>query len=213
MLTFGLVALGVLAIVVIDEILWHKGLLKGEYSRKFVHILVGIFAAFWPWLLTWRQVQVLSIGLLIGVVINRLRVLMHYNVGIKRRTYGDFFFAIGIGLSALITTNKIFFAVAILNMAVADGLAAIVGKRWGGRSPYRVFGYTKTIAGTMTFWLTATTILGVGLLFAHDFISFEQYALMLILLPPVLTVLENLSLFGMDDATIPVVTLAVLQLL
>ncbi|HCM51693.1 TPA: hypothetical protein DIS56_00970 [Candidatus Saccharibacteria bacterium] len=196
----------------IDEILWRAKILKGEYNRKFVHISVGSFAAFWPWLLSWRQIQALCLILLAGRVINQLHTFVHDKAGIKRRTYGEYFFPVGIGLCTLLTTNKLFFALAVLNMAVADGLAAVIGQFAGARWRYQVFGYTKTIIGTMTFWLATLSILGIGLLLASDAINFADYGLLLLLLPPALTVLENFSLFGLDDITVPVVTLAVLQL-
>ena len=129
-----------------------------------------------------------------------------------RRTYGEYFFPIGIGLCALLTTNKLFFALAVLNMAIADGLAAVIGERYGSHFRYQVFGYTKTIIGTMTFWLSALSILGIGLLFVSDSIRFTDYGIILLFLPPILTALDNFSLFGLDDMTVPVVALAVLQL-
>lgn len=211
MVVFGLIILGILAIVAIDEWLWQRQILKGEYNRKFVHIGVGSFAASWPWLISWRQIQLLCLLLLAGRVINRLHTFVHDSAGITRLTYGDFFFPVGIGLCALMTTNKLFFALAVLNMAVADGLAAVIGKRFGERWSYQVFGYTKTVIGTMTFWLVTLFILAIGLLFASDSLKFSDYGPIILVLPPVLTVLENFSLFGLDDTTVPVVTLAVLQ--
>lgn len=211
MLAFSLVILGILLIVVVDEALWQAKILRGEYNRKFVHILVGSFAASWPWLISWRQIQLLCFLLLAGRIINRLHTFVHDSAGIKRKTYGDFFFPVGIGLCAFITTNKLFFAIAVLNMAIADGLAAIVGKLSHERWRYSIFGYTKTIIGTMTFWLVALFILGVGLLFSGD-IDLNDYGLLLMVLPPILTIFENFSLFGLDDTTVPLVTLATLQL-
>lgn len=213
MLAFSLVILGILLIVAVDEVLWRAKVLKGEYNRKFVHILVGSFAAFWPWLISWRQIQLLCAILFVGRLINHLHTFVHDSAGIKRKTYGVFFFPVGIGLCALMTTNKIFFAIAVLNMAIADGLAAVVGKLSHERWRYTVFGYSKTIIGTMTFWFVAAFILSIGLLFASDIISLTSYRLMLLLLPPILTVFENFSLFGLDDMTVPVVTLTILQLL
>src|SRR3990167_2840483 len=151
MLEFVLVIFGILAIVAVDELLWHKGLLKGEYNRKFVHISVGSFAAFWPWLLSWRQIQALCLILLAGRVINQLHTFVHDKAGIKRRTYGEYFFPVGIGLCTMLSNNKLFFALGVLNLAVADGLAAVIGQFAGDRWRYQVFGYTKTIICTKTF--------------------------------------------------------------
>jgi uncharacterized membrane protein len=64
----------------------------------------------------------------------------------------------------------------------------------------------------MTFWLASLCILGVGLLFAHDIIAFNHYALLLILLPPTLAFLENLAVLGLDNVVVPVAVVLALQL-
>jgi dolichol kinase len=55
-------------------------------------------------------------------------------------------------------------------------------------------------------------ILGVGLLPALSFIPFNHYAALLIILPPVLTITENVAVLGIDNLAIPIVAIAALQL-
>jgi dolichol kinase len=135
-----------------------------------------------------------------------------YHGRIRRVTYGDIFLALAILLSSIITDNKIFFAIAILEVALADGLAAVAGISYGKRWGYKVFGYTKTVIGTMVFWIVTVEILTAGVLAAHDTFSYQDYFYILLLLPPLLTILENLAIFGVDNLVIPLLTIAILQM-
>lgn len=203
---------GVLVILIVSEILWKKNILKGEYNRKFVHIAVGIFVASWPWIISWRSIQFIALAMLAVNFFDR-RPIFHSNSPVHRKTYGNLFYALAIFLCSLLTDQKIFFALAILHMSLADGLAAIVGeslhKKWG----YKVFHYTKTVVGTMTFWLTSLYILGGGLILAHDLIGYKQYAILLLLLPPLLVFLENIGGFwGTDNLLVPLAVLFTLEL-
>jgi dolichol kinase len=138
--------------------------------------------------------------------------VLHYLGGIRQQTYGDVFLALSITTAALITDQKVFFAIAMLHIALADGLAAIIGTKFGGKWKYKIFGQIKTLVGSMTFWVVSILILGSGLLAAHDLISFNNYALLLIFLPPILTAVENLAVLGTDNLAIPIVTILALQI-
>lgn len=212
MVSIFLCLLGVMFILIAGNILFERNLIKGEYSRKFVHILVGSFVAFWPWLMSWRAIQVIGLLMLIVVYINHSRKFFKFSKGIHRKTYGDYFYAITITLCALLTTNKVFFALAILHLALADGLAAIIGTEFGKMWRYKLFSQTKTILGSMAFWFTSLYILGLGVLFTNSNISFNSYALLILLLPPVLTVIENFAVLGLDNIIVPLVVLLALNL-
>lgn len=203
---------GLFALLILTEYLGVKKILKGEYLRKFFHISAVSFIAFWPWLISWRWIQVLAVGILGFMLAARYLDIFRYHGRIHRVTYGDIFLALAILVSSFIAGNKIFFALAILEVALADGLAAVIGisyvKKWG----YRVFGYKKTVIGTMVFWLVSIGILTGGLLAVHDLFSYKEYYYLLLLLPPLLTILENLAVLGVDNLIIPLITIAALRL-
>jgi phytol kinase len=200
------------AILLIDEFLWRKKIIHGELKRKLVHITVMAFVAFWPWIMSWKAIQLLGISMVIVLLINRQVKVLHYLGGIRQQTYGDIFLALTITTTALITNEKIFFAIALLHVAFADGLAAIIGTKFGRKTRYKIFGQTKSIIGSMAFWVTSLFILGVVLLAAHNLIPFNHYAILLIVLPPILTVTENLAVYGMDNLAVPILVVAALQL-
>jgi len=203
---------GIFAILVTSEILYRRKILEGEYLRKFVHISSGTFIAFWPWLVSWWQIQAISLAMLAVVIYNHRSRTIHLSGNIKRLTYGGMLFPLGVLASALLTHNKFFFALAVLHLALADGLAAVAGTAYSEKFSYKIFHQVKTLSGTMTFWLASLCILGVGLLFAHDIIAFNHYALLLILLPPTLAFLENLAVLGLDNVVVPVAVVLALQL-
>jgi dolichol kinase len=213
MLALIVCLLGLLILLVIAEFIGKKRLLKGEYHRKFLHISAGTFIAFWPWLISWHWIQAISLAMAAGMLANHHLNYFNYRGKIGRATYGDILYAVAIFLAASITHNKVFFALAMLEVAIADGLAAVAGISYGRYWVYKIFGHKKTVIGSMVFWIATVCIFGAGLLAAHDSISFQNYFLILLLAPPVLTLVENISLFGLDNLVLALLTVAVLRAL
>ncbi len=203
--------LGIFGLLIIAELLGKHRLLKGEYHRKFLHIAAGSFIAFWPWLISWRSIQVIGLAMLAVMLANRYVSFLNYLGRVGRATDGDIFFAVAIFLSASLTHNKIFFALAILEVALADGLAAVIGITYGKDWGYKVFKHKKTIIGSMVFWIVTVFIFGTGLLPAHNSISFQNYFLILLLAPPTFTLAENVSILGLDNLVIPLLTILILR--
>lgn len=204
--------IGLLILLAVTEFLGEKKILKGERLRKFLHITAGSFIAFWPWMISWRTIQVLAVLMLAVMLGGRYLGILKYHGRIRRVTYGDIFLAIAILIGSFIAGHKVFFTLAILEVALADGFAAIVGLSYGKEWGYKVFGYAKTVVGTMVFWIISVAILTAGLLSVHDLFSFTDYYYLLLLLPPLLTLLENLAVFGVDNLIVPLVTIAALRL-
>jgi dolichol kinase len=202
---------GVFVLLIIGELLGQKKILRGDPQRKFIHISVGSFIAFWPWLISWRAISLIGVAMLAIVLINHRVKLINFHSNLNRHTYGDVFFALAVIISPLLTQQKVFFAVAMLIMSIGDSLANIVGQKYGKQWRYKVFNHTKTVIGSMTLWVVALCTLGVGLLFAYDVISFPAYAIIILALPPVLVVVEN-TVLGLDNLLIPLTVLLALSL-
>jgi dolichol kinase len=202
---------GIFGLLIIAEFLGEYKILNGEYNRKFLHIAAGSFIAFWPWFISWDAIKVVGLMMLAVTLANRYKGVFNYRGRVGRASEGDIFLALSIFLLPFITDVKAFFAVAILEVALADGLAAVAGIKYGKNWGYKILGHRKTIIGSMVFWLASLLILGAGLLPAHELITFEQYILIVLFVPPVLTLAENLSFFGMDNLVIPILTLIILN--
>jgi dolichol kinase len=202
---------GLFVLLVIAEFLRRKKLVTGEYHRKLLHIAGGTFIAFWPWLISYRAIQLIALAMIAVMLINRYVSVFNYQGILGRARYGDMLYALAVVLTAAFAHDKIIFALAILQVALADGLAAVLGIRYGKYWGYKFLNSKKTVIGSMVFWLVSASILGVGLLYLHDSISFRDYYLLITLLPPLLTFAENISIYGIDNIVLPLLTVIILR--
>jgi len=178
-----------------------------EITRKFIHISGGTVAAFTPWFLSWHQVEAIAAALFVIILIARIFHILDSINSVTRASLGDLLFAASIFLVAVIANDRLIFAAAILQMGLADGLAAVVGTKYGERTAYKVFGRRKSLIGSFTFYLCSLVILAWYLVIGH--IS-GNWA-MLIWLPLVATGLEAVGLDGTDNLIIPVVVSLILN--
>src|ERR1044072_1948623 len=157
-----LTALAVIVVFVILVFAEYLSRYKGvhsELTRKFVHILVGAFVAFWPFFLSWGQIQALSILFLVSVLFSVKFHVFGSIHAVSRNAMGEVLFAAVIGILAFISSNEWVFAAAMLLLSLADGLAAIVGLAYGGGNSYHIMGRTKSVAGSIAFLCTSFAIL------------------------------------------------------
>jgi phytol kinase len=197
-------------LLVVSELLWRKHKLSDELTRKTVHVSVAVFVAFWPYYMSYRQIQLLAIAFLLGVLVSRYLHIFKGILHVKRKTYGDLFFPLSILILAIIQPEAILFTLALLHVGLSDGIAALVGKRAGKKNQYKVFGNTKSVAGTTAFIAISLAILVVAKLFyPHEAVGLSW--LNVIILPPILALVENISACGADDLTIPLVLLVGLR--
>jgi dolichol kinase len=154
MIGFLLAAIGTAALLLIGQLLWRDKLLKGESARKFIHITVASYAAFWPYFVDrWWIVILSAIFVLALLVIKKLKIFKSMTT-VKRATCGEICFALSIGALALVFGNNYIYTIALLHMALADGFAAIVGVNMAKRAKNFYYnGSRKSLAGTATFVL------------------------------------------------------------
>jgi dolichol kinase len=212
MLAVILCLAGIAFILAVSELLWRQGVLLGEHQRKFVHILSAIFIAAWPWLVSFKTIRLIGFAMVVGLLLNRRLKKLHYLGGIRQENYGDIFFAVAVIICTLLTSHKVFFATAMAELALADGLAALIGSQFSEKWSYKVFHQTKTLIGSMIFWLISLAVLGTGMLFTNGLIPMHHYQLALLIVPPILTLLENAAIMGLDDTAVPVAVVIMLQI-
>lgn len=129
-----------------------KKILKGEFARKFVHITSATFAAFWPLFMTRTEIATLSLIFVVVLVVVKQLNLFKSLRSVQRATYGEIWYALCIGVCALLFSSNAIYAIAILHMALADGFAAIVGVGMGKKANKFIYhGSRKSIEGTLTF--------------------------------------------------------------
>lgn len=204
----ALALLAVLVLLLFAEYIARTRNVHTELTRKFVHMSVGTFVAFWPFFLSWHEIAAISLGFLIVVLLSVRYGVFRSIHAVKRSSSGEVLFAVIIGLLALISSAKWIFTAAMLHLSVADGLAAIVGILWGDSNQYKVLGKVKSVAGSGTFFgvslliLIAYTLFGDGL--SIGFFGVIGLALLA-------TAVENIAAYGTDNVAVPLVVALVLS--
>ncbi len=199
MLNVFLVCLTVFVVLFAAEMAWHKGWLKGELGRKFVHIAIGSYVAFWPLFLTWNQIILLSGSFIAVIAVSKYLNIFRAIHTVHRPTWGEAFFAVVVGLLALVTQDGWVYMTALLHMSLADGLAAIIGVHLGKQTQYKVLGHTKSVVGTAAFFMISVGLLLVYTTGAGTNLNLAE----VLLIASVATMLENISLRGFDNLTVP----------
>lgn len=197
---FALSVIFILILLVASELWWRMQEVHGEFSRKFVHITVGSFVAFWPYFLTSKQIMLLSVAFLVSVAVSKYFRIFQAIHSVQRPTLGEFWFALVVGMLAFISNHPHVYTAALLVMALADGLAAVVGTRFGQGQRYAVFGSPKSVVGTSVFLATTCLIL-------YGYVAATPGAMALTLILPIAagaTILENVAVFrGLDNLVVP----------
>jgi dolichol kinase len=176
----------------------HRGL-DSEFSRKFVHVTVGSFTAFWPFFMTWNEIRFLSAAFLVGVIASKYLNVFTAVHSVQRPTWGELFFAAVAGALTFVTHDKWVFAASLLQMSLADGFAAIIGVRYGKTNQYKVFGHIKSYVGSATFFIFSIATL---LALTH----FSRYNLSGITIATIslaATLVENMGVRGSDNILVP----------
>ncbi|HEX5797164.1 MAG TPA: hypothetical protein VFX86_02115 [Candidatus Saccharimonadales bacterium] len=200
----------ILFLLVANEILCRRKELEPETGRKIIHILVGTFVAFWPLYMSWLTIQILSLILFAGVAISYQFGVFGSIHNVKRRTGGELWYPLGIGLAASTTVQPWIFTVAILHLSLADGLAAIVGKRYGVMH-YKIGEHTKSIIGSFAFLVVSFILC----MFAFIVLSKELPGISLAVFavtPFIATAAESISRHGLDNIFVPLTVIFALSL-
>lgn len=214
-LAFGLSVVALLGLVGAGEALRAWGGLSAERTRQLVHAGVGLFVAATPVLFVHPfLVYVLAVAF-VGVNFVTLRSGWWPGIhGTTRRSLGTVAFPLGL-IPALffcwtLDPGRVYaLQVAFVLLALADPLAAIVGRRWGKK----VYG-SKTVEGSAAFFGVALVVTwGGGTWLAGQNVlgwSPEEVVAVAVIVAGVTTVVEALGRKGWDNFFIVQAALVVL---
>jgi phytol kinase len=162
-----------------------------------------VLIAWWLGIPGWVGAIAGALAAGIAILSYRLPILPSLE-SVGRHSYGTLFYAISIGVlvGGFFTLGQpVFAAIGILVMAWGDGLAALVGQRWG-KHPYLIFGAKKSWEGSGTMALIGFGITS-GLLTFH--FGFSGAILPIAAIVAIVgTGLETFSRWGIDNLTVPV---------
>ncbi len=199
------VAIYLVTLLLIAEILSRFQKLDGELTRKIVHIGTGnvILLAWWLKITGDVIIGASVVASLVAITSYFLPILPSVN-GVGRKSLGTLFYAVSIGILVALfwqPDNQQFTAIGILVMSYGDGMAALIGQRWG-KHPYQVWGNKKSWEGSLTMTLVAFVVT-IGILsFANPW--HWQYLIIAFVVGIFATILETFSQVGIDNFTVPV---------
>jgi phytol kinase len=201
----AIVPLYVGAIVLVAELCHRWSWLPSEQTRKIVHIGTGNVIAI-AWLLqlpAWVGITSSVLAAIITLVSYWLPILPGVN-SVGRNSWGTFFYSVSMGLLIAIfwpLHHPEYAVIGILVMAWGDGLAAIVGQRYG-RHPYQVWGNKKSWEGSIALALVSYLVVTTILLVSQGNLPITW----LVGIPVALAAigLESISQWGIDNLTLPI---------
>lgn len=129
---------------------------------------------------------------------------------------GTVYFPIAFVAVILLTfdTSKVMMVAALMPMTWGDAFAAIIGKRWGRRK-YTIAGATRSIEGSLAmFAFSFVGVLLVSLWMGPAVYNRITWAVVFALVTAAAaTLVESVSVRGLDNLTVPAASLLVLWLL
>ncbi|MFQ4143461.1 diacylglycerol/polyprenol kinase family protein [Chlorogloeopsis sp. ULAP02] len=185
-----------------------------EIVRKIVHIGTGnvILLAWWLKIPVIAGITASIVASSVTLLSYRFPILPGIN-SVGRQSFGTFFYAVSIGI--LIAwfwhiQQPHYAALGILVMAWGDGLAALIGQRFG-KHKYKVFGGQKSWEGSLTMAVVSYLIISLILLSVQGNIWQTWFISLGVAL--VATGLETFSFLGIDNLTVPLGSAALAFLL
>lgn len=201
----GLVVACLGIILLLAETLNRSQATESEIVRKVVHIGTGnvILLAWWLQIPAWVGITASIVASAIALLSYRIPILPGIN-GVGRKSLGTFFYAVSMGV--LIAWfwgigQPQFAALGILVMTWGDGLAALIGQRFG-KHLYKVWGMQKSWEGSLTM-LVASYVVSVCILFAVQGNVWQTWGISGAIALTA-TSLEAFSKYGIDNLTVPI---------
>lgn len=175
-----------------------------ELIRKVVHIGTGnvILLAWWLNIPAWVGITASILASAVTLLSYRFPILPGIN-SVGRQSLGTFFYAVSIGLLIAwfwSVQQPQYAALGILVMAWGDGLAALVGQRFG-KHPYQILEAKKSWEGSITMALVSYIVCSLILLGVQG----NHWSTWVVSLAVAVgaTALEAFSFYGIDNLTVP----------
>jgi len=194
------------------ELAYHFMKVEVEYTRKFIHIVTGVIALFFPiFIKSPLDLIILCSSFAVLLVITLKFNLLQSVNNVDRVSRGSILYPAAVVVCYLFNYYRgtyMYFFIPILTLALADPVAALVGKKYPfGKYTFR--GQTKTLMGSGGFFIVALTISLIALNLKEDGNVFQSIWVSL-LVATATTIGEGVSIKGYDNIAIPVCALATL---
>ena len=179
-----------------------------EGSRKFLHIMTGNIAFLLPVFVTKEVMAFLAAGPFI-----LFTFLMSPYTPIKKIRGKTSAAGHGMGLvyysitwtifAYLFFDNMVVIAIGILSMSYGDGLASVIGIKFG-KKKYNVLGDEKSYVGSFAMFIFTFITMILALFYYNINVTF-YVILVLVFIAFIASIVEGLTPKGLDNLTVPFV--------
>jgi phytol kinase len=214
-LGLGFILISIVVLLKIVNLLQAKLNLEAEVSRKVIHMVMGVTIVLFPWIFSSPTV-VWILWFLVSALFMIIRYKKRFQsvgsalYGVERLSYGELYFTLGVALLFQFASSPLLFVFPILILTFSDALAAIIGVKYGTKKMV-ILGSTRSMEGSFAFFVSSFLILLIGLAWMTPLVlsSLVVYSLGMALL---LTLMEAISVHGLDNITLPLGALFLLEL-
>ena len=208
LLGVGVVAAWLAMVVAMALLVRHRWPQQREWSRKLVHIGTGpVILVAWGFGIGKAVALPVALVVTLAAALNHRFRLLPAVEDVGRHSYGTIAYgaSIAVLLALFWPQQPLAVAAGVLVMAFGDGLAGLIGPalpspRW------RLLGQCKSLAGTAAMAIAAAVVLGGAALLAAGSGQAAPPPLAWLSLALLATALEQLSCYGIDNLTVPVIT-------
>ena len=203
-LQIAIVVLWIGLLLLVASLLNRFGNDNAEVVRKVVHIGTGnvILFAWWLHIPAFVGIGASILASVVTFLSYSFPILPDTN-SVWRKSLGTFFYAVSIGILVawFCTINRPqYAALGILVMAWGDGLAALVGQKFG-KHPYKIWENKKSWEGSGTMALVSLIVSGLIFLSVNG--NNWQTWIVSLSVALLATILEAFSGYGIDNLTVP----------
>lgn len=173
-----------------------------KFSRKFLHIMVGNILFILPLFNTWWVMTFLAAAPFIPLtyIMSPYSPIKSVKDKISESGHGLglVYYAISWTILAFLFFDKPWIiAVGIAAMSYGDGIASVIGQKYGKRK-YNVFGDNKSYEGSAAMFLTLIITLGIVLIYYG---VLPPNLWIIVIAAFVATILEGITPKGLDNIT------------
>lgn len=187
------------------QILRMRTGMKLEYTRKLVHFGAGCLVCAFPFIFnSIGSVAVMSLSFLGIMVVSKIRHMLDAVHEDGRNSAGAYLYPVAVFLIFLWSDgNWLHFVVPILLLTIPDAVAALVGKEYGSIT-YAVNRQYRSLEGSFMFFLIAFLCILIPVLLT-EVVDNRTAILIALLLALIITGIEAVSVFGVDNLFVPLV--------
>ena len=210
MLNFAFIGIYIVFIFLISKLFKNFYPNNQELLRKIIHIGMGPLIPLAKFLeIEQSTAQYFAGGMSILIVINYIYKLFPIIEDVDRKSFGTFFycFSLLILISLFWEKDPLALTAGFFIMTLGDGLAGLIGKNFKSKT-WKIFSQKKSLIGTTTMFVISLLVLSI-LGYTNNF-NFNYYYFWIALLA---TLLEQISIIGIDNLSVPIITSIIFHLL